>query len=195
MDEKKLWLFVVMLGCWINLSAQIWGDTPVRLPDDLPTETILFLKFDSVSLPAVRPESMGRTYYNKWQKHNESVPEHNAKLRSLASKYPFNYKIVSMTDTAHYRSHGAKYVFWFNPFDMFTIGGSSLTYQTVKVRSGGVNHSLSYVNMEMLGIMELTSDKTYLVDKTVKPHLIYQYDVLLPKLFKLINKQFGKDIK
>jgi hypothetical protein len=193
--KKKLLLLVVVLGCWIKLPAQVWGDTPVRLPDDLPTETILFLKFDSVSLPAVRPESMGRTYYDKWKKHNESIPERNAQLRSLASKYPFNYKIVSMTDTAHYRSYGAKYVFWFNPFDMFTIGGSSLTHRTVTGRSGGVPYTASYINKEILGLMDLTSDKTFLVDRAVKPQLIYEYDILLPKLFKLINKQFGKNIK
>jgi hypothetical protein len=196
--EFKGHFLLVVLTCYTITSsyAQVWGDSPKKLPDDLPTATILFLKFDSVSLPETRPKSSSRTYYDKWQKHNASIPTYNTQLRAYASKYPYNYKIVSMTDTAKYRSYGAKYLFWFNPFDMFTIGGNSLTYNKTKVynSASGYTQTFYYAEKVELGIIDLTSDKTYLIDKAVKPDLIYKYDKLLPKFFDMVNKQFGTSI-
>src|SRR6187402_3501889 len=102
-------VFVIM-----QASAQIRTDAPHKLPDDLQTETLLFLKFDSVTIATPRPDGMSKEYYKKWTDHNAMVSKHNARLREFASKYPYKYKIISMTDKENHRSQGAKYMFWMN---------------------------------------------------------------------------------
>lgn len=185
-------LFSIILIAMTSISvAQIRGDAPKKLPDDLSTETILFLKFDSVNIPTARPDDMTKEYYKKWSEHNKNVPKYNAQLREYASKYPFAYKIVSMTDKDNYRSHGAKYMFWLNSFDAFTTSGSHAEGILGHIDDGGSAYCASSVPNTELGVLDLTSDKTYLVDKRISVSLTYRYDKMISQLLKVMGSQFG----
>ncbi|HEY3402526.1 MAG TPA: hypothetical protein VGK59_04005 [Ohtaekwangia sp.] len=184
-------LSVILAFITFQSFAQVSAGAPHKLPDDLQTETILFLKYDSVTITTPRPDGMSKTYYQKWTDHNAMVPRHNARLREIAAKYPYKYKIVSMTDKENYRSHGAKYMLWLNTFDAFTIGNSLESQSSVIGESGnnGV-HCAAGIPDTQLGIMDLSSDKTYLVDKRISTSYTYRYDKMIPELLKMIEKQF-----
>lgn len=188
-------LLSIILIVMTSISvAQIRSDSPKKLPDDLSTETILFLKFDSVNILTPRPDAMSKEDYKKWTDHNKNVPKYNAQLREYASKYPFAYKIVSMTDKDNYRSHGAKYMFWVNSFDAFTSRGSHAEGILGHIDDSGTYCASSVPNTE-IGILDLTSDKTYLVDKRISVSMTYRYDKMVPQLLRMIGSQFGTTSK
>jgi len=176
-----------------SLKGQISGDAPKKLPDDLPTETILFLKFDSVQIGDLRPETMTKDHYAKWAGYNKNVPKYNAQLYAYASKYPFSYKIISMSEKDNYRAKGAKYLLWMNGFDELIVDGSGATGKMCVLdhAEGDGAYCSSSVPNTQLGIMDLSSDRTYLINKRVSVSLTYRYDKLIPQLLKMIESQFG----
>jgi len=169
---------------------QVWGDAPQKLPDDLSTETVLFLKFDSVDVPAERPRGMDKHYYAKLTNHNDMVIKANRELYEYAVKYPFKYEIVSMSDIKSYRAYGAKYLFYMNGFDAFTTIGFSYTYTR---QSPGNMMYIKYDTSGELGFVDLTADKSYRID-TIYANQVYQYKDMFAKLFYAIKKQFGIDV-
>ncbi|MBT1705894.1 hypothetical protein [Chryseosolibacter indicus] len=182
--------YLIFLFILINLrtNAQIWGDSPRDLPQDLRTETILFLKFDSVDHPTLRPAGMDKKYFERWQYHNQNLTRHNAVLRKLAAKYPFKYKIVSMFDTARYRTYGAKYMLWLNTFDAMTKGGLQASLH-------GAYRTMDHSPTTELGILDLTCDKQYLLSKSMSIVRSYFYQDSFRKLFYQLEKQFDVKIK
>ena len=156
------------------------------LPEDLKTETLLFLKFDSIDVPAKRPKGYDKVQFIQYHNHNEKVPKLNKELRESAAKYPYKYKIISMTDTAKYKSYGAKYLFWMNSFDAFTEGR---TYGPSGHFEGG-----TYVSNggegTALGIADLTSNKKYLISWTIGMSRTYMYREMIGMLNNKIRKQF-----
>jgi hypothetical protein len=183
--------FTVIFSCLLfsmpQCSAQIWGDSPRKLPQDLRTQTILFLRFDSVEHPQTRPAGMDKRYFERWQYHNEHLQEHNETLKKYAAKYPFKYKIVSMSDTA-YRAHGAKYLFWLNTFDTMSKDGIGTSLH-------GEYISSDHTPRTELGIIDLTSDKQYLISTGVSITRSYFYQDMFKKLFVQLKDQFDIEVK
>ena len=180
---------IILVTMGVSLKAQVSANASKKLPDDLSTETLLFVKFDSVLITMPPTDTMSKEYYEKWKEHNKNVPKYNAQLREYASKYPFSYQIISMTDTAKYRSYGAKYMFWMNSFDEFTTDKGHSSGILGDMNSGV--YCASSVPNTMLGIIELTSDKTYVLDKRISVSLTYRYDKTISQLLRKVEEQFG----
>jgi hypothetical protein len=186
--QKRTAISSLLLMISVNAFCQIWSDAPRELPEDLKTETILFLKFDSVE---ISPNAISG-YRKKWSYHNDHVEEANKKLRKLASQYPYKYKIVSMTDTSAYRSYGAKYVLWLNSFDIFTSFGS---YKRSSLHYSNGQYSGGDAPQVELGIYDLTSRKQYFITDKISSAQTYHYERFLPKFYKQVEKQFGESGK
>ena len=190
MKEAKIILAaIVLLGtsAYAQEEGKITKKSIRELPADLKTETILFLKFDSVELPAERPKGRAKVDYIKWKNHNEMVPRYNKELRESAKSYPYKYKIISMTDTANYKSHGAKYLFWMNSFDAFT---EKVTYRSGHWHGAGSNRTFTAAdNGTALGIIDLTSGRTYLVNWTLGVSRTTMYYAMMGMLTNKIKRQ------
>jgi hypothetical protein len=178
--KKLSCVLTLILTVPLHCSAQIWADSPKILPSDLPTQMIIFLKFDSVEISKNSLDS----YRKKWSYHNAHITEANKKLREIAAMYPYKYKIVSMTDTAAYRTHGAKYVLWLNSFDVFT-GFNSYRRDW---RTGDAP-SVEF------GIYDLTSKNQYLIGINVSSADTYRYNRFMPRFYRRVEEQFDVKIR
>lgn len=151
-----------------------------ELPVDLKTETILFLKFDSVALPANKPRGVEKSNYVTWQKFNEMVPSLNKQLRESAAKYPYKYKIISMREW-DYSVQGVKYLFWMNSFKYYRRE-DLLVYR----RKPGYGEP----GEAALGIVDLWNNKNYLISWSGSINNTLRYKELIGMLNKEIQKQF-----
>lgn len=173
---------------FISLNTHAQSDTSGNLPLDLPTETLLFLKFDSLELPSERPAGMSKDYFKKWSEHNKQVPKHNAKLRTALGRYPYPYSIVSMKDARNYASQGFRYMLWLNTFE--SVQQNSHASDIIGLSDAGNFCSSSVPNTQLL-IIDMTSDKKYVVDKKFSAGFTYRYDKIMEPLLKMIQKEFG----
>lgn len=177
-------------GKWLR-PERITASSIRKLPEDLKTETILFLKFDSIDLPDKRPKDYDKALYIKRKHHNKSVPKLNKELYKSAKKYPFPYKIVSMTDRTNFSArnlHNAKYLFYMNSFDAFHDG---VIYYRVSTQNYSYVTTANSPSAEiMLGIVDLQSRKTYLISRNIGISQTYKYGNMIFRLRERIRKQF-----
>jgi hypothetical protein len=155
------------------------------LPEDLKTETMLFLKFDSMGMPEKRPKGMTKAYYTGWKAHDAHVQKANTTLMDYLKKYPYKYKILSVNRLNEYKKQGAKYIFYLNSFDAFTLGAS---YRRDKE---------GFAPSATLGIIDLTSNENetgYFI-ANISSAQGYDYKLMMTKLFKVLDKQFGTSIE
>lgn len=162
---------------------QITAESSRDLPKDLANELILFLKFDSVE----EDETLEPILIRQRHGHNDRVPVLNKELRTSAKRYPFKYKIVSMTDPRNYDArnfHGAKYLFYMNSF---TALHDKIMWSTNP--DGPLN---AFVDESRLGIINLQTRETYLLRANIAMGHTYKYSNMIDILNAHIKKQLIK---
>lgn len=172
---------VFFLAVSTSFGQSIEKDSPRELPKDLATETILILKFDSLDIPDKKPANV----YEKrkiigYKNFNKQVPALNRELYAVVKKYPFKYKIGHMSGAgSNYKLQGAKYLLWMNSFDAIIWG---------EYYGGGASDA-SYRGT-MLGIVDLTTDKSYLLSRTIGVGQTIKYSTMIGILSSEVKKQF-----
>lgn len=161
-----------------------------ELPADLNKEILLVLKFDSVNVPAKRPKGQSKEEYLKWRNHNTMVPRLNRELREAIKGYPFRYRIVPMSKYSYISNYDAKYLLWINSFDAYTDGK---IYQSSVDWSGhGENRTaVFYGSGTLFGIIDLNTDKSYLISKNVAVSQTVNYPRLIQWLMNDVKRQFN----
>jgi hypothetical protein len=181
-----LWFLTVMV---IEARSQDIYYIPHKaskiLPEDLKTETLLFLKFDSLRMPAEKPNGITQAQYRRWKANDAKVQRANANLMTYVKKYPYKYKILSMNHLQEYKKQGAKYIFYVNNFESVTVDAS---YR---------RNDDSPSDDTRVGIIDLTSkenETSYFITR-IPSTQIHNYKLTLTKLFKALEKQFGVNIQ
>lgn len=106
-----------LLACLLFLGSYAHAQT-VRhgLPKDLDKETMVFVKYDQLVVPADLKGRHRKIAEHNITAHNEKkAPVANQQLEEEVKNYPFNYKVIQYSELATLKDSGYKYVFMFDP--------------------------------------------------------------------------------
>lgn len=158
-----------------------------KLPDDLPREKLLFIRYSPVILPAQVPRmfTTERGLYNFKKNHNEVIPESNEQLTKMSSKYPYAYRITTLDSISHYQARGYKYMLMQSSFNAAVEG----TYQGTRSRGVGANQSYNSTSVNLY-VQDLQSGDKY-VFNDFSETFIYYYKGQVGMLLKQVKKQFN----
>jgi len=133
---------LLILQVLILFSSPSFGQKDVNgLPDDLNIESIVFLKFDSMSLEPGSSKAAQRDI--RWR--NEMATKGNNALMEEVKRYPFKYTIASRSKLKELKEKGYKYILendmmngynsgdpMFRPFEKYIAAFYVLDLQTGK---------------------------------------------------------------
>lgn len=157
-----------------------------KLPDDLPQEKLLFIRYSPVTLPTQVPRmfTAERGRYSLMKNHNEVIPEANEQLAKASAKYPYGHRITTLDSVAYYKDHGYKYMLMQNSFTAATDG----TYQGTRGHGAGANRTYASTTVDLY-VQNLQSGDQY-VFNDFSQTFIYYYKGQVGMLLKQVNKQF-----
>ncbi|MBF9140600.1 hypothetical protein [Hymenobacter properus] len=164
-----------------------------KLPDDLPQEKLLFVKYQPLTLPPEGPKGWGiqrRNYFLK-KKHNDVFPEANKQLQEAAKLYPYAHRITTLDSVAYYQEHGYKYMLMQSSFNSVADGTfQGTTGNTIGTGSPGGSTRVMTTTSVDLYVQELNSGDKYVFDDFSET-FIYYYKGQVGMLLKKVDKQFN----
>ena len=157
------------------------------LPDDLPQQKLLFIKYAPVALPAEAPKGFfnaDRRLHFMIKNHNESIPEANRQLLQTAANYPYAYRITTLDSVDYYRRRGYKYMLMQGSFNS-TIDG---TFQGTRAHGAGAKRTYTSTSVDIY-VQDLNQKDKY-VFNDFSETFIYYYKGQVEMLLKKVAKQF-----
>jgi hypothetical protein len=157
-----------------------------KLPDDLPQEKILFVRYSPVTLPTQVPKmfTAERGQYSLKKNHNEVIPEANEQLVKMSAEYPYTYRITTLDSVGYYQARGYKYMLMQSSFNSAIDG----TYLGTRGSGMGANRTYTSTSVDLY-VQNLQNGDKY-VFNDFSQTFIYYYKGQVGMLLKQVNKQF-----
>lgn len=144
------------------------------LPKDLENEKVIFLEYERIENDVNMPYAQ-----RKKNSHRNKVSiTANKELKLHATYYPFGYIISNRSEYHNLVDRGFKYVLENDMMNSYNYG------ENVNAGTNTIYTSSMYLkDLETGERFELFS---------VKQHLIYNYEDIMKKFCKLVNKEYDK---
>lgn len=157
-----------------------------KLPDDLPQQKLLFVRYSPVTLPATPPRmfTAERGVYKLQENHNAVIPKSNEQLVEAAARYPFAYRITTLDSVTYYRDHGYKYMLMQSSFNSGVDG----TYRGTRGHGMGASRTYTSTSVDLY-VQNLQNGDRYVFDDFSQT-FIYYYKGQVGMLLKKVDKQF-----
>jgi len=152
------------------------------IPADLNVSKVIFLKYETISLPSQKPEGrIRRIQYAKQEAHNKKVPKANADLEDAAKNYPFDYTIATRKDIEKLASQGYKYILDCETFENMRNG----------FRQDQSTRTTITVYLYKLYLRDMKSNTLFVVTNDFKENYTYFPKYIMNKVFiPAVKKKF-----
>jgi hypothetical protein len=163
---------LLLLQLFILLSSPSFGQKDENgLPDDLNIESIVFLKFDSMSLVPGLSKAEERDV--RWR--NEMATKGNSALMEEVKRYPFKYTIASRSKLKELKQKGYKYILENDMMNGYNSGDPMFRPFEKYIAA--------------FYVMDLQTGKKYFLF-TISQNFAYRYDYTMNKFVDKVNKKY-----